>query len=92
MTVIVSISELRNNFASYLDKVVKGTRVVIRDKKKGASIAQITHTSSFDKNGYEKTLRKSAGILSDKNHPEWRTKTNVSQWVEKSRLSDERKF
>lgn len=92
MTLTVSVSDLRNNISSYLEKVMKGTRVLIRDEKKGITIAEITHTSSFDKDTYEKMLRKVAGIFSKESHPEWSTQETVSNWVIKNRLSDERSF
>jgi hypothetical protein len=71
---------------------MKGTRVVVRDEKRGITIAEIIHASSFDKNAYEKTLRKVAGIFSAENHPEWNTQRNISNWVTENRLSDERAF
>ena len=92
MTVTVSVSELRSNMSHYLEKVMKGALVLIRDEKRDVAIAQITQTSSFDKDTYEKTLRKAAGIFSVENHPEWSTKSQVINWVTKNRLSDERAF
>lgn len=92
MTLTVSVSDLRNNISSYLEKVMKGTRVLIRDEKKDITIAEIIHTTNFDKDTYEKTLRKVAGIFSKENHPEWSTQENVTNWVVKSRVSDERSF
>lgn len=92
MTITVSVSDLRNNISSYLDKVIKGTRVVVRDDKRGINVAEIIHTALFDKEAYEKTLRKAAGIFSSEKHPEWKTKKDVVNWMIKSRLSDERSF
>ena len=92
MTLTVSVSELRNNISGYLDKVMKGSRVLIRDEKRNIPIAQITQTSSFDKIMYENVLRKTGGIFTAKNHPEWATKKKVIDWVTKSRLQSERKF
>lgn len=71
---------------------MKGTRIIIRDEKKDIAIAQITQTFSFDKNMYEKVLQKAAGIFTLENHPEWNTESNVTNWVIKSRLSDDRSF
>ncbi len=31
-------------------------------------------------------------VFSIKNHPEWRTKSAISKWLIKSRMSDERVF
>ncbi len=92
MTLTVSVSDLRNNISLYLDRVMKGTRVIVRDEKKDVAIAQITQTFSFDKNMYEKVLQKAAGIFTSENHPEWSTKSNITDWVTKSRLSDDRLF
>jgi len=92
VTLTVSVSELRNNISGYLEKVLKGSRVLIRDEKRNVTIAQITQTSDFDKTMYEKVLRKASGVFTAKNHPEWATKKNVIDWVTKSRLSDERTF
>ena len=92
MTLTVSVSELRNNISQYLERVIKGTRVLIRDEKKGLTFAQITQTSIFDKDLYEKVLRKAAGVLSLENHSEWSTQAKVVKWVTKNRLADERSF
>lgn len=92
MTVTVSVSDLRNNISLYLERVMKGARVIIRDEKKDIAIAQITQTFSFDKKMYEKALQKAAGIFSSDNHPEWSTKSKIIDWVTRNRLSDERHF
>jgi antitoxin (DNA-binding transcriptional repressor) of toxin-antitoxin stability system len=92
MTLTVSVSDLRNNISNYLEKVMKGTRVLVRDEKRDITIAEIVHTSSFDKVTYEKALQKAAGIFSEENHPEWKTKEDITDWVSKSRLSDQRSF
>ncbi len=92
MVVTVSVSELRNNISNYLEKVMKGTRVLVRDEKRDITIAEIIQTSSFDKTTYEKALQKAAGIFSQENHPEWKTKKDVVDWVSKNRLSDQRSF
>lgn len=92
MTLTVSVSDLRNNISSYLERVIKGTRVLIRDEKRNITIAQITNTSFFDKNMYEKVLQKAAGIFTSENHPEWKTKLNINNWITKNRLGDERSF
>ncbi len=92
MSITVSVSQLRNNISDYLEKAKQGTKILVRDNKKDKMIAQITQTRTFNKDTYEKVLRKSAGIFTAKNHPEWRTKSDVSKWLEKSRLVDERSF
>ena len=92
MTLTVSVSEFRNNISEYLNKVADGTRVFIRDGKRKETIAQITHSFSFDPDAYEQTMRKAAGVFTAKNHPEWATKLKVIKWLRKSRLSDDRSF
>lgn len=92
MTLTVSVSELRNNFSNYLEKVMKGTRVLVRDEKRDITIAEIIHTVTFDKETYEKALRKAAGTFSSDNHPEWVDQKNIVDWITKSRLSDQRSF
>ncbi|MBF8250114.1 MAG: hypothetical protein HW400_715 [Candidatus Levybacteria bacterium] len=92
MTLTVSVSQFRNNMADYLDKVIAGNRILIRDEKKDVAIAELTKTKSFDKDAFERTLRKAAGVFTAKNHPEWRTKTDVINWVRKNRLANQRSF
>lgn len=92
MILTVSVSELRSNISQYLDRVMQGTRVLIRDEKRGKDIAQITQAFSFNKSDYERVLRKAVGIFSEENHPEWASKSQVIDWVNKSRLSDDRSF
>lgn len=92
MTLTVSISQFRNNIADYLDKAIEGDRVIIRDEKKNTAIAELTKTKSFDKDAFERSLRKAAGVFSAENHPEWRTKTDVINWVRKNRLANQRSF
>lgn len=92
MTLTVSISQLRNNMSDYLEKVMQGNRVIIRDEKKDAAIAELTKTKSFDEDAFESALRKAAGVFTAENHPEWKTKSKISAWLTKNRLSDERSF
>ena len=92
MTFTVSVSQFRNNMADYLEKVIQGNRVLIRDEKKDIPIAEITKTKSFDKDSFERSLKKAAGVFTAKNHPEWRTKTDVINWVRKTRLANQRSF
>lgn len=66
--------------------------MVVCDEKRGINIAEIIHTSTFDKDTYEKILQKAHGVFSAENHPEWSTKQKVSKWVAKNRLSDHRSF
>lgn len=92
MTLTVSVSDLRSNISEYLERVAKGTRLIIRDEKKGKAIAQITKAPSFDKDAFEKSLRKTAGVFTVENHPEWKTKSDVSTWLTKNRLANDRMF
>ena len=92
MTLTVSISDLKNNISDYLEKVMKGTRVFVRGEKRGITVAELIQIVTFDKVSYEKTLRKVAGIFSSENHPEWKTKNDVVNWVSKNRVADERTF
>jgi prevent-host-death family protein len=92
MTITVSVSQLRNNISEYLDRVSKGASLLVNDEKRGKRIAHITKAQTFDKDVYEKILRKVAGIFTAENHPEWKTKADVIAWVRKNRLANERKF
>lgn len=92
MTLTVSISEFRNNMSDYLDKVTSGTRVLIRDSKKDKTIAQITPSTSFDPEAFEKALDRAAGVFTAKNHPEWRTKKDIINWLRETRKNFDRKF
>ena len=78
MPLTVSVSQLRNNLSEYLEKSMKGTRVLLRDEKRDITIAEINQTSSFNKDTYEQVLKKSHGILSEKEHPEWKTQQKVT--------------
>jgi len=92
MVITVSISDLRNNIAQYLEQVTKGTRVFIRDEKRDKIIAQISQNTSFNPVSYEKALRKAAGIFTADNHPEWKSREDVARWLTKTRLASDRKF
>lgn len=92
MIVIASVSQLRNNIADYLDKVMKGARVLVRDEKRNITIAEIVQSRSFDKTAYQQALDSAAGVFSGKNHPEWKTQKDISSWLAKNRLADQRSF
>lgn len=92
MTLTVSISDLRNNIADYLEQVEKGVHLYIRDSKRGKTIAQVTRAQNFDRDAFEKSLREAAGVFTAKNHPEWRTKKDVVRWLRKTRSANDRKF
>jgi len=92
MVLTVSISQIRSNISHYLRKASKGAKVVVRDEKRGATIAYIIGAAHFDKESFQQSLRKVSGILSSQAHPEWKTKTDITSWLIKSRLADDRKF
>ena len=92
MTMTVSIGELRNNLSLYLDRVAKGTKVLIRDEKREITIAQIIQTSVFDKTMYDQVLKKTAGVITAENHPEWETLSDVTTWLTRNRSANDRHF
>ncbi len=92
MTLIVSISEFRNNMSDYLDKVNEGNRLFIKDDKKKITLAQVSKVHSFDKDAYQKALTRAAGVFTAENHPEWATKKKIITWLRKTRLANERSF
>lgn len=92
MTITVSVSDFRQNMSSYLARVSRGTKVIIKDDKKDTNLAEVIPTKNWDPVAYERTLRKVAGTFTAKNHPEWRTKRDVIRWVEKSRKQSDRSF
>lgn len=92
MTLTVSVSEFRNNISSYLAKVNAGNPLLIKDDKKKTMLAQVSKVSSFDKDSFKQVLLKSAGVFTAENHPEWTTKKDVINWLEKERLASERHF
>ncbi len=92
MTLTVSISDFRNNMSKYLDKISQGNQVLIRDDKKDINVAQINPVQSFDPEAFERALDRAAGVFTAKNHPEWRTKKDVINWLRKTRKKFDREF
>lgn len=92
MTLTVSISELRNNLAQYLENVANGDNLFVRDEKKNRLVAELVGKKEFDPDRFEKALIAAAGVFTAKNHPEWATKKDVIRWLEKTRLASERHF
>jgi antitoxin (DNA-binding transcriptional repressor) of toxin-antitoxin stability system len=92
MTLTVSISEFRNNLSQYLEKVADGTNLLVRDEKKNKLVAQISAKKEFDPVSFERTLRGVGEVFTGENHPEWRTKKDVINWLRKSRLASDRHF
>lgn len=92
MTLTVSISELRNNLASYLEKVADGASLLVRDEKKNRLVAEVIGRKEFDPVAFQKALDKAAGVFTAENHPEWRTKKDVIKWLRETRRNFDRKF
>lgn len=90
--ITVSISEFRQNISDFLAQVEKGDTIVIKDKKKGRELAQVTTKKKWDPVAFGIALKKAAGIFTVKNHPEWRTKRDVIRWVERERAKADRVF
>ena len=92
MTLTVSVSELRNNLAQYLERVSNGANLLVRDAKKDKLVAELVGKKEFDPVRFEKSLRAATGVFTAKNHPEWRTKKDVIKWLENTRKASERHF
>ena len=92
MNVVVSISQFRQNIASYIEKAKKGDTVILKDEKKGQQVVQLVGKKKFDPDAFGKALKVAAGVFSAKNHPEWRTKRDVIKLVEQTRKASERNF
>lgn len=92
MTLTVSISELRNNLAQYLESVANGDNLLIRDEKKNRLVAELIAKKEFDPDRFGKALQSAAGVFTAKNHPEWVTKKDVIRWLRKTRKASERHF
>jgi prevent-host-death family protein len=92
MTLTVSISQLRDNLAEYLDKVAQGDNLIIRDEKKNKEVAQVTQAKTFDSKAFIKTLDSLGEVFTAERHPEWKTKKDVIKWLEKTRKDADRIF
>lgn len=92
MTIVVSISQFRQNVGDYLDKAQGGDRIIIKDEKRGREVAEMTGKKKFNPEAFGRALASAAGVFTAKNHPEWRTKRDVIRWVEKSRSEADRTF
>lgn len=92
MTLVVSISQFRQNIADYLVKIKDGYTVILKDEKKGQEVAQLVSNRQFNPQSFERALRGAFGIFTSENHPEWKTKENVVKWVQKGRKAADRKF
>lgn len=92
MTLTVSISELRNNLAQYLEMVANGTSLLIRDEKQNRLVAELVEKKEFDPDRFERALQSAAGVFTAENHPEWATQKDVIRWLENTRKASERHF
>lgn len=92
MNIVVSISQFRQNIASYIEKAKEGNTIMLKDEKKGQQLVQLVAKKKFDPDAFGKALRAAAGVFSAENHPEWKTKNDVIKWVEQTRKASERKF
>ena len=96
MTITVSISEFRQNISDYLARVKAGDTLILKDEKKDEKIADVVPRKKFDQKAYaadyRRMLKRVAGKITAKNHPEWATKAKVEKWLRKTRLANERHF
>ena len=92
MTITVSISQFRQNIADYIEKVKAGNTVILQDEKKDQEVAQLVGKKKFNPQTFGNALKMATGIFTVQNHPEWKTKKNVINWVEKGRKSSDRSF
>ncbi len=92
MTITVSISEFRQNISDYLARAQAGHTILLKDEKKGHAVAEVKGKKKFDPVTFQETLKKVAGTISAKDHPEWATPKKISQWLRKSRKAAERHF
>ena len=92
MTIIVPISQFRQHIATYIEKAKSGHTVILKDEKKGQQLVQLVGKKKFNPEAFGRALKAAAGVFSAKNHPEWRTKSDVIRWVEQTRKASERNF
>ena len=92
MTYTVSISQFRQNIAAYISKAKEGHTIILKDDKKGEEVIQLIGKKTFNPDTFGEALNAASGTLSVENHPEWKTKSDISNWVTKSRKSSDRSF
>ena len=92
MIINVSISQFRQQIADYIAKARDGHTIILRDEKKDEQIAQLVGKKKFNPDTFTKALKIASGVLTAANHPEWRTKKDVSAWVEKERKASDRNY
>lgn len=92
MNISVSITQFRQNIADYVAYAQAGDTVILKDQKKNEVIAELTGKKSFDLASFKKTLAEVAGTFTAQDHPQWRTKSNLVEWLEKGRKAADRSF
>lgn len=92
MTIVVSISQFRQNIADYLEKVKAGNTVILQDEKKDQQIAQLVGRKVFNPETFANALKTASGVFTGQTHPEWNTKTDINTWLENERKSSDRNF
>lgn len=92
MTITVSISQFRQNIATYIEKLKGGDIVILQDEKKNQSVAQLTRKKKFNPKAFGDALHTATGVFTLQNHPEWTTKVDVIKWLEKERKNADRTF
>lgn len=92
MTITVSISQFRRNIAQYLAKAKDGYTIILKDEKKNEEIGQLIGKKKFDPEAFGKALKDAAGVFTAENHPEWKTKKDVTRWLRNTRKSSDRTF
>lgn len=92
MTITVSISDFRNNISDYLQDLRLGHRIILKDEKKNEEVAEIVGKKKFDPEKFWAAMKKVAGTISVKDHPEWATPAKINKWLRKTRKESERHF
>jgi len=92
MTLNVSVGQFRQHIAEYIAKAQGGHTVVLIDEKKDQQLVQLVARKKFNPETFGKALKAAFGVFSKQNHPEWKTKVGVINWVEQGRKAADRSF
>lgn len=92
MTITVSISEFRQNISHYVSLAQEGYVIVLKNGKKGQNLVEVVKRPKFDLHTFEKALENASGVFTVENHPEWKTKADVSKWLRTERSKADRHF
>lgn len=92
MTITVSISQFRENISEYLARIGQGDNVRLKDEKRNKSVARLVPDKSFNPSAFGRALKMAAGVFTSKDHPEWRTKRDITGWLRRERKSADRTF